>query len=132
MNSQRIAKKQGGVVLLEGLMAVTIFAFGVLAMIGMQAATTRATTDAKYRVDASYLVSQAIGDIWSHRNNAKSYDQKSEDFSILPGGKRVITVTGQKINGVEQAPWDVTVTVSWQLPGETKEHKHWSVTRING
>lgn len=132
MKSQRIAKKQGGVVMLEGLVAVAIFAFGVLAMVGMQAATKRATSDAKYRVDASLLVNQAVGLIWAQRDNAKAFDQKNEAFDILPGGKRLITVNGQLVNGKEVAPWDVTVTVTWQLPGESKPHTHSSLTRING
>jgi len=122
MNSQKVAKKQGGAVLLEGMIAITIFAFGVLAIIGMQATTTRAASDAKYRVDASFLVNQAIGQIWLDRANAAAYNGKSEDFPILPKGKRVIAVTGG----------NVTVTVTWQLPGEAKVHSHSSITRING
>jgi type IV pilus assembly protein PilV len=132
MNTQNIVKNQGGVVLLEGLIAVTIFAFGVLAMIGMQASTTRAAGDAKYRVDASFLANQAIGQIWADRVNAMNYDKKSEDFAQLPQGKRVIAVKGTVVNGITQAPFDVTVTVTWQGPGETKAHTHSSITRING
>jgi len=69
MKSQRLLKQQGGVVLLEGLIAIVIFAFGVLAIVGMQASTMRATSDAKYRVDASFLINQTLGQMWADRNN---------------------------------------------------------------
>jgi len=129
MRSQRIVRKQGGVVLLEGLIAVTIFAFGVLAIVGMQASTTRATSDAKYRVDASFAVNQALGQIWADRANALAYDKKSEDISILPKGKRVIGVAA--VSG-SPTGFTVSVTVTWQQPGESTVHTHSSVTRIDG
>lgn len=126
MNSQRIAKKQGGVVLLEGLIAITIFAFGVLALVGMQASTARAASDAKYRVDASFLISQKIGEIWADRNNPDTYVKTDEAVSSLPNGKYSVAISGS-------APdLTVTVTVSWQQPGEGRVHTHSSVTRING
>jgi len=126
MNSQRIAKKQGGIVLLEGLIAITIFAFGVLAVVGMQASTTRAATDAKYRVDASFLINQTLGEIWADRDNATSHAKTNEAISLLPNGKRTVVVTGA-------APsFQVAVTVTWQLPGESRVHTHSSITRING
>lgn len=130
MNSQKIAKQQAGVVLLEGMIAIAIFAFGVLAVVGMQASTARAASDAKYRVDASFLVNQAIGEIWLDRANALAADGKSDDVAILPKGKRAIKVTA--VNKDNKAPYDVTVTVTWQLPGESKSHTHSSITRING
>jgi type IV pilus assembly protein PilV len=125
MNSQNIVKNQGGVVLLEGLIAVTIFAFGVLAIIGMQASTTRATTDAKYRVDASFVLNQTLGTMWADRANLSSYAKVDEAVASLPNGKRTITV-----GGVDNK--DVTVKVTWQLPGETTVHSHSSITRIDG
>jgi len=125
MKSQKIVKNQGGVVLLEGLIAVTIFAFGVLAIIGMQASTTRATSDAKYRVDASFVLNQALGIMWSDRSNLGKYAVVDEAVATLPNGKRTITV-----GGVDNK--DVTVKVTWQLPGESTVHTHSSITRIDG
>jgi len=56
---------QKGVALLEALIAVLLFSFGVLALVGLQASTMRITTDAKMRVDASYLANQKIGEMWA-------------------------------------------------------------------
>lgn len=126
MNSQRIAKKQGGVVLLEGLIAITIFAFGILAIVGIQASTTRAAGDAKYRIDASFLVSQKIGEIWADRDNPQAHVKTDEPFTALPNGKYSVAISGTKPD------LTVTVTVSWQAPGESRAHTHMSTTRING
>jgi len=47
--------------LLEALIAVLIFSMGILAIVGMQASAVRATSDAKYRSDASMLANELIG-----------------------------------------------------------------------
>lgn len=57
-------ERQTGSVLLEALVAVVIFSFGLLAMISMQSAAVRSTTDAKYRADASFLANQLVGQMW--------------------------------------------------------------------
>lgn len=126
MKATSTLRKQGGMVLLEGLIAMTIFAFGVLAIVGMQAATSRAAGDAKYRVDASFLVNQSLGLIWADRANANSYAVTNQDIASLPNGKRTIAVTQTATDT------QVTVTVTWQLPGESTVHSHSSFTRING
>ena len=64
-----ISGKQGGSVLLEALVAVVVFSFGLLAMISMQSAAVRSTTDAKYRADAAFLANQIIAHIWSNSAN---------------------------------------------------------------
>lgn len=122
MKSQRLLKKQDGVVLLEGLIAIVIFAFGVLAIVGMQASTMRATTDAKYRVDASFLINQTLGQMWADRNNLAGYVVTNQGVAALPNGKRTVAVNGR----------DVTVTVTWQAPGESTAHTHSSITHIDG
>lgn len=122
MQSQRTMKKQGGLVLVEGLIAIVIFALGVLAIVGMQGITLRQASDAKYRVDASFAANQAIGMMWSDRSNLAAYEVEDEQVSALPNGKRSVTVDGTT----------VTVVVTWQLPGESKVHSHSSVTRIEG
>jgi type IV pilus assembly protein PilV len=122
MKSQRISKKQDGIVLLEGLIAIVIFSFGVLAIVGMQAATVRASSDAKYRVDASFAVNQVLGQMWADRTHLGSYAKTDEALTTLPNGKRTVVVANDQ----------VTVTVTWQVPGDSKVHTHSSTTRING
>ncbi len=56
--------RQQGSMLLEALIAILIFSVGVIAMIGLQAASVKLSSDAKYRSDASMLANQVIGQMW--------------------------------------------------------------------
>ncbi|MEZ7910521.1 MAG: type IV pilus modification protein PilV [Propionivibrio sp.] len=57
-------RAQYGSVLLEALIAVLIFSFGILALVSMQTAAARSTIDAKYRADAAFLANQLVGLLW--------------------------------------------------------------------
>lgn len=70
----RLRPKQRGVALIEALVAILIFAFGIVGMVGLQASMTRAQGNAKYRADAAYLGSQLLGQIWADRANLAQYD----------------------------------------------------------
>ncbi|SFG29022.1 type IV pilus assembly protein PilV [Duganella sp. CF458] len=113
---------QDGVVLLEALAAILIFSFGILAFLWMQASATRQVTDSKYRLEASFAANQLLGDMWVHPNNLSTYATKNEAVPGLPNGKRTVVVNGNQ----------VTVTINWQLPGETKAHRYEAVALING
>jgi type IV pilus assembly protein PilV len=56
---------QRGSVLLEAMVAILIFSVGVLAIIGLQVASVRASGDAKYRAVASVLADELIGRMWA-------------------------------------------------------------------
>lgn len=57
--------KQQGVMLLEALISILIFSIGILAIIGLQAASIKMSSDAKYRSDASLLAGQYVSSMWS-------------------------------------------------------------------
>lgn len=59
--------RQQGVMLIEAMIALLIFAMGVLAVIGMQARSIGQTMDARYRVDAAFLANQLLSEIWASR-----------------------------------------------------------------
>lgn len=115
-------RKQGGMMLLEGLLAILIFSFGILAIVGLQSSALRYTTDAKYRLDASFLANQSIALMWTNRTSLDVHEVTDEDIISLPQGKRTIAVTGN----------DVTVTITWKLPGEVTAHKYVVTATING
>src|ERR1700752_1317847 len=60
----RTLKQEAGVMLIEALIGILIFSIGILALLGMQGAAIKSTTDAKYRSEASYLASQILGQMW--------------------------------------------------------------------
>lgn len=129
MKSQRTLRQQGGIVLVEALVAIVIFAFGVLAIVGLQSASVRQVSDSKYRIDAANVVSQSLGALWADRANIQAHAVKDQAVASLPNGKLTIVVPG---------PWSaaagvtVTVTVTWQVPGESKVHTQTSVQFIAG
>lgn len=113
---------QKGMMLLEGLIAILIFSLGILAIVGVQSASIRHVTDAKYRVDASFLANQVVGQMWTNRENLASFVVTDEAVNSLPSGTRTVSVSGTQ----------VTVTVTWKLPGETTTHRHSVIAQING
>jgi len=113
---------QDGIVLLEALAAILIFSFGILAFLWMQASATRQVTDSRYRLEASFLANQLLGDMWVHSNNLAQYQGTNVAVATLPNGKRTVVVAGNQ----------VTVTINWKLPGETRAHTYQAVAQING
>lgn len=121
--SIRSDKLQQGSVLLEALLAVLIFSMGILALVGLQAAMVKNTSDAKYRAEASFIAQQKLGDIWVGGTDLANHEVEAEDVSAyLPAGKRTVSVSADRI---------VTVTVTWQVPGED-EHTYATAARVEG
>jgi type IV pilus assembly protein PilV len=114
---------QQGVVLLEALVAILIFSMGVLALVGLQAAMIKNTSDSKYRSEASFIAQQRIGMIWSDPDNALTYLEANTDIStVLPSGTRTVT---------QPAGGQFVVTVTWQQPGQS-QHNFTTTASIAG
>lgn len=126
---------QRGIALIEALVAILIFAFGIVGLVGLQAAMTRAQGSAKYRSDAAYLGAQVMGSMWADRTNLGQYDTGSNCASYtpckdwtskvagdLPGGAAAISVTPS--TGV------VALTITWSTAVEGT-HSHVVTTSIH-
>jgi type IV pilus assembly protein PilV len=96
---------QKGVVLIEALIAVLIFSMGILALVGLQAAMIKNTSDNKYRTDASFLAQERIGRMWADPNNLANLAGTTDVSATLPNGVRTVAVGARGL---------VTVTVTWQ------------------
>lgn len=105
---------QKGIVLLEAMIALLIFSMGILALVGLQAAMIKNTSDNKYRADASFLAQERIGRMWADPNNLGNYSCTNvaaacaDVSNILPNGTRTVTVAAKGLT---------TVNVTWRLPG---------------
>jgi type IV pilus assembly protein PilV len=55
---------QSGVLLLEVLIALLIFALGVLGLVGLQATAIKQSSQTKFRADATLLANELIGQMW--------------------------------------------------------------------
>jgi type IV pilus assembly protein PilV len=118
-------RQQGGATLLEILVSVLILSLGILALVGLQARSVTAASDAKYRVEATNYADQVVGQMWADRGvngiNLANYPTfaapaaiawRNQVMAALPGAVApVITVTPDP-NG-----YLVSVTVSWMPPG---------------
>ena len=138
----RAPDSQSGVMLLEALLGILIFSIGILALLGMQAVAMRATIDAKYRSEASFLANDIIGAMWVDRANLASYATSPGSPASCPAAPpcawigRVQTLlpqaTGLNAPEIAIAGQQATVTVRWQRPGETGVSNHVAVAQING
>jgi type IV pilus assembly protein PilV len=96
-------------VILEALIAILIFSFGVLGIVGMQANMVKNTSDSKFRSDAGYVAQQRIGMMWT-------------DSSLQPAdGATASSVANTLPNGVvtvARAGSQFAISVTWQQAGE--------------
>ena len=129
-NTSRKLSTQGGVMLLEALVAILIFSIGIIAVMGMQAASISQVTQSKFRTDASYLANQIIAAMWVDQANLGSYTgtgysgRAGWDATVaqtLPNGTGTIAVAGRQ----------VTVTINWRMPDDTVTRKFVAVANVN-
>lgn len=116
-----------GGTLIEVLVAMLIFMFGVLGLVGLQGGMTRAQTDAKFRADASYLAGELSGAIWADTINVAKYDStacdayapcsdwKKKVAQVMPASQTIVTVVA--------ASGSVNIVIKWSTPaGETHQY----------
>ncbi len=120
----RARKSESGVMLIEALLGILIFSIGILAMLGMQAVAMRATIDAKYRSEASFLANEILGVIWGDPNNLGNYATAScsstprcDDW-LTRVESRLPRATGANAPTIVVSGRQVTITVRWQPPGD--------------
>jgi type IV pilus assembly protein PilV len=120
-------RSQAGFSMIEVLVSIVIFAFGVLGMVGLQAASIRYQSDAKFRADASVLAEEVVARIWIDRPNLAGHLTAGTTISSLPGGNLVI----EKIDADADPKTNrLRVTVSWTPPGDDT-HIHVLIADVN-
>jgi type IV pilus assembly protein PilV len=141
---------QRGSMLLEAMIAILIFSFGILAIVGLQAGAVKLSSDAKYRSDANLLANQIIGQMWvsdrtatvlqasfqgSAGSGGTAYSAWAADVAnALPGVSGVASV----LPAISVAPnpnttppsSTVTVTIKWQVPGDQTVHQAVTIADI--
>lgn len=143
--------KQAGVMLLEALIAILIFSLGILAIVGLQAASVKNAGDAKYRTDASLLANQLIGQMWVADRTQATLQTNFQGTggtggsaytawlptvaAALPGVSGVAAnqpiVAISSVAATTTASSLVTVTLYWSAPNEPLQaHKYVAVAQI--
>ncbi len=120
-----------GVVLIDVLIAVLVFAVGVLAVVALQSTATQQSSQAKYRADATMLANALISRMWltdrqvatlqdTFATGGAGYDEWLATVSdALPGAAdNPPTVTVESVAGGPGSPNTARVTVQlrWKPP----------------
>lgn len=125
--------KVRGVALIEALVGILIFAFGVIGLVGLQVAMTKAQGTAKYRADAAFLGSQLLGTIWSDRTNIAKYDAaKCSDHAPCKDWSQKVKTTlpaGASSIATVEASGNVSLTITWTTSAEGT-HSHVLTSQI--
>lgn len=140
MSTHSTLKKQAGMFLLEGLIAILIFSLGVLAIVGMQMVAVKQVTDAKFRTDACLLANELLGTMWASDRKTSSLQTNfntggtgytawlANVAATLPG------VAANPPTVVVGTDGTVTVTVLWIAPTDAATaiaHKYVAVAQIS-
>lgn len=142
----RRIEHQQGAMLLEALIALLIFAFGILAIVGLQAAAVKNVSESQYRVEAAMWADTLIGQM-------RTYDPIARTTDFVTGGgdatkgytawKNLVTAatTGLPHGAATPAPdvtfaadtiantQFVTVTISWRAQTDTGD-RHYTTTTL--
>lgn len=126
---------QGGAVILEALISILIFSIGILAIIGLQAASIRETSAAKYRTDASLLANRVIGEMWGSDKTALATNFASPNGTSFTTWASAVAATlpgasGANAPTISVAGNTVAITVKWQTPNDVASHTYTAIAVI--
>ena len=123
---------QRGSSLLEGLLAILLFSIGLLSLLMLLSATLIESSNARYRIEASLLISDLVSHMWigDHSLNGlktRFADTTSNDYQSwftslsnrLPGVSAKSNAPQITIDDAR----NVTVNIRWQIPGDSTSHQ---------
>jgi type IV pilus assembly protein PilV len=144
---RRCRKNARGFALVEVLIAVLLFAIGILGLVGLQASMTQTQTESKVRADAANLVDELATVMWGEIGNKNTMANLAA-FSTggcsgntacnawltklgkaLPGGTLTDLTLDPSTNTWDATHGLVTVTLSWSLPNGSA-HKYVSTFNV--
>ena len=103
----RAPRRVAGSAMVEVLVAVLLFAIGIVALVRLLGTAVKDTGETEYRSQAVTLADEQIGRMWVDRANLAAYEEDDAALADLPAGTRTVEVDGDV----------VTVTIGWQAPG---------------
>ena len=123
---------QRGSSLLEGLLAIILFSIGLLSLLMLLSATLIESSNARYRIEASLLINDLVSHMWigdrslnglkTRYADTTSTDYQSWFTSVsnrLPGVSAKANTPQITIDNAR----NVTVTLRWQVPGDSTSHQ---------
>jgi type IV pilus assembly protein PilV len=159
LSNCRLTKDQSGAAMLEALVAILIISFGILGLIGLQATSINAATDARARSEASQFIDRLIGEmtVSVDRNNIGTSIQAFQhqpsgtcaaesEFSgaassadVVSDWVDAITADGTGLAGVKPG-WiqvradpasnnQIQITVCWAPPQQSQDSQGETIVR---
>lgn len=137
-----LTRLQSGVMLLEALIAILIFSVGILALVGLQAAAVKQSTDARYRSEAALLASEIVGQMWVSNRTAASLQNNFNTGNAVYNAwlARVSATLPGVVAGTPTAPTIavdaqgiVTIAIFWIAPNEpagAAPHRYITIAQI--
>ena len=111
-------KKQSGSLLVEAMIAILIFSFGLLGLVGLQATATQTSIHAEERIRASLLANDMVSMLWvrqslthaSVASDVTSWETMVQTManSGLPNATGNVTINGNI----------ATITITWKAPSK--------------
>lgn len=118
-------RKQSGVMLIEALIGILIFAIGVLAVVGMQSQALRGAQDARFRTEAGQWANDLLNQIIVSvdRSSETALSTSLAAYQHQPSGSNC-AFSGTASTNATVTTWVANVTGSTagarkQLPGAT-------------
>lgn len=134
---------QHGSVVIEALIAILLFSIGVMAVIGLQAASVSNVSATKYRTDASMLADKVIGEMRVADRSTLTTNYASPSggayqawASAVAGTLPEVAITplyrptisfASGVGGGQR----VTVTLKWRESSEQSSHQYVTTSEIN-
>ncbi|MBP1203141.1 type IV pilus assembly protein PilV [Duganella sp. 1411] len=124
-------RRQGGIALLEAMLAIVILGIGLLGTIGLQARAYSALSDAGMRAEATMAGEKLLGVMTADAANLASYNLAengtpgaaiapwlTETRAAIPGALVSVTVVRQTFQT------QVDIAIRWQRKANTDQNRH--------
>ena len=131
-DGKRSRNNAKGSTLLEGLLAVVLFAIGLLAILRLLTVSAINSGNAQFRSEASLLASDLISRMWTGDRSIKGISDRFGNTST-DDYKDWLTTVQQRLPGVSSSTnvpnvsigsdRTVTVTLYWQASGDKDAHQ---------
>lgn len=128
-----------GMVLLEALVALVVFAIGALAFVGLQAFSFKASGDAKYRADAAFMADAVVGHMATDIPNLVQYAHNPNSGAVAANCRPTASpsinanvrewtasltqmlpnATADRQQIIVDPSGEVTIRICWQAPQDT-------------
>jgi type IV pilus assembly protein PilV len=121
-------RRRGGFTLIEVLVVMALFSFGLLGLVGLQAKSVQYSVGAEDSSRAALMANEVVSAMWGLKSVTlptaaiAAWQARVADPSVagLPNGSGAISVS----NNV------ATVTITWRGPSEPSTASHQYVTQV--